>query len=73
MHIDEAESFRDRSPQPHKRVKAKLLQTRLDMPKCHRSSCWWNSSSTAGNIGNHNHSLGKPRVILKMLVLLSGD
>lgn len=29
--MDEAESFRDRSPQPHKRVKAKLPQTRQNV------------------------------------------
>jgi len=74
MHIEEAGSlnrktffFRDGSPQSLKRVKAKLFQARLDMPKYHRRSCWWISSSPAGNTGNHSR---KSRVIPKTFFLI---
>lgn len=59
--------FRDGSPQAHKRAKAKLFQARLDMPDYHRRSCWWSSSSPAGNIGNHSR---KSRVIPKTFFLI---
>lgn len=61
IHVEEAERmnrkmlcFRGGSPQAYKRLKDKLFQAQLDMPKYHRRSCWWNRSSPAGNIGDHS-------------------
>ena len=56
--------FRDGSPQAHERVKAKLFQARLDMPKYHRRSCWWNSSNPAGNTGNHSRKSSDSKNLL---------
>lgn len=74
IHTEEAEimnrkmlCFRVGPPQAHKRLKAKLFQARLDMPKYHRRSCWWNSSSPAGNTGDHSRKL---RMIPKTFFLI---